>query len=136
MARLHRSVATLRISGDELIPSEISSMLGAEPTVARLKGQEIRLRSGGTRIALTGQWHLHTSDTEPEDLDGQVAELLGRLTCDLSVWADLSSRFNVDLFCGWFMQQGNEGVEISPATLKALGERGIILGLDIYGPEA
>lgn len=31
---------------------------------------------------------------------------------------------------GW-----NEGVEISPATLLALGERGILLGIDLYGPD-
>ena len=29
----------------------------------------------------------------------------------------------------------NEGVTISATTLKALGERGIELALDIYGPD-
>ena len=136
MAHLHRAVATLRIAGNDLIPSEVSAMLGAEPTFAREKGKEWLTPRGKSRIATTGQWHLHAADTEPENLDAQVAELLGKLTSDLSVWRKLSTKFEIDLFCGWFMQEGNEGVEISPHTLKVLGERGIVLGIDLYGPDS
>ncbi len=64
-----------------------------------------------------------------------MAELLGGLNPDLSVWQALSSRFRIDLFCGWFMGGWNEGVEIAPATLQALGDRGIRLGIDLYGPD-
>jgi hypothetical protein len=39
------------------------------------------------------------------------------------------------VFCGWFVNEGNEGVEIEPHALRALGERGIKLDLDIYGPD-
>jgi hypothetical protein len=34
------------------------------------------------------------------------------------------------------MSEGNEGVCISPATLRALAERGIELGIDIYAPSS
>jgi hypothetical protein len=34
------------------------------------------------------------------------------------------------------MGSGNEGVEISPETMVALGQRGIQLSIDIYGPDA
>jgi hypothetical protein len=80
-------------------------------------------------------WRLSAREAEPENLDGQVSELLGQVTSDLSVWSDIATRFRVDLFCGWFMGSGNEGVAISPATMLALGQRGIQLSLDIYGPE-
>jgi len=79
-------------------------------------------------------WQLKAASCEPENLDKQVAELLAKLSPDLAVWASLSKRFEIDLFCGLFMEQSNEGGEISAATLMALGERGIALGLDIYGP--
>lgn len=134
MAHLQRAVASLRIAGDDLVPDEVSKLLGATPSLARTKGQRISLNFGRSRTARFGQWHLQASDTEPEDLDGQVAELLDQLTGDLRVWSDLARRFQVDLFCGWFLGESNEGVVISSATLKALGERGIELGLDIYGP--
>jgi len=79
-------------------------------------------------------WSLHAGECEPEDLDSQVQEILGDLTADLSVWADLAQRFEIDLFCGLFMKVANEGVLLAPATLMALGERGIALDLDIYAP--
>ncbi len=58
------------------------------------------------------------------------------LTNDLAVWKDLSARFNIDLFCGWFMGNSNEGAIVSATTLQRLGERGIELAVDIYAPEA
>jgi hypothetical protein len=78
-------------------------------------------------------WLLEASETVPADLDAQVDELLGRLTPDLGTWHELADRFSVDLFCGWFMSRLNEGLEVSPRTLLALGERRVVLGLDIYG---
>lgn len=81
-------------------------------------------------------WHLRAKETKPENLDWQVSELLGLVTSDLSVWSSIAARFRVDLFCGWFMGSGNEGVAISPETMVALGQRGIQLSIDIYGPEA
>jgi hypothetical protein len=45
--------------------------------------------------------------------------------------ARLAERFGVDLFCGWFMKFGNEGLSIAPGTLKALAARHIVLDLDI-----
>jgi ribosomal protein L19 len=134
MAQLARSVATLRIAGDDLIPEEISSLLGSEPTFAQRKGEEIPTKSG-VRIAMFGHWRLKAKDAEPEDLDGQITELLSKLTQDVQIWQLLGKRFRIDLFCGWFMNESNEGVSISPATLRSLGERGIELGLDIYAPD-
>jgi hypothetical protein len=80
-------------------------------------------------------WSLSSADQEPEDLDGQVEEILGKLTSDMETWQALARRYRLDLFCGLFMRAGNEGLTISPASLLALGQRGITLGLDVYGPE-
>jgi len=135
MAHLHKSVATLRISGDDLVPQDVTAMLGGIPTLARTKGRVIEYESGRTPIAKFGQWHLEAENTVPEDLDRQVSEILGQLTNDLAVWSALSHRFDVDLFCGWFMEGGNEGVDISSATLLSLGQRGVRLGIDIYGSD-
>jgi len=48
----------------------------------------------------------------------------------------LTTRFRVDVFCGLWLIEGNEGISLDPSTLKALGERGILLDLDIYGGES
>jgi hypothetical protein len=79
-------------------------------------------------------WRLEATDREPEDLDGQIAELLSRLTPSLDVWRELCGRYQIDLFCGFFMRETNEGLEVSAESMAKLGQRGIVLGLDIYSP--
>jgi hypothetical protein len=77
-------------------------------------------------------WRLEETDQEPENIDAQITELLNQLSRDISVWNSISAEFEIDLFCGLFMEESNEGMEISPISLKSLGERGIVLSLDIY----
>ncbi|GAA5484837.1 DUF4279 domain-containing protein [Haloferula sargassicola] len=135
MACISRSAATLRIIGDDLIPDEITRLLGASPTQAQTKGDKIvGKKTGNVRIARFGMWRLEASDCEPGDLDDQIRLICGQLTDDLAVWESFASRYKMDLFCGLFMECGNEGISLSPAALFALGSRGIELDLDIYDP--
>lgn len=135
MAHLYRSVATLRISGEDLDPDEISAVLGCAPTTNQRKGDVLTSKTTGrSRTLKVGSWFLDASDREPEDLDRQIAELLGKLTPSMDAWHSIAERYDVILFCGFFMRETNEGVEISPASLAALGQRRIVLGLDIYSP--
>jgi hypothetical protein len=132
MGALDHSVATLRFFGDDLVPDEISALLGASPTESCRKNQEIVGKSTGTvRTAKTGSWRLCATRREPEDLEAQIFEILGQLTPDIDVWASLS-RYGPDLFCGIFMASSNDGLPLSANALLALGQRGIALGLDIY----
>jgi len=126
---------TLRFFGDDLLPDEISALLGAIPTASHHRGQELKgSQSGVVRIARTGSWRLSAPRREPEDLEAQIFEILDQLTGDLAIWKSLA-RFRPDLFCGLFMGSGNDGVSLSPRALLALGQRGIELGLDIYDAE-
>jgi len=135
MPQLSESMMSLRISGEALIPDDITRLLGAPPTHSLKKGDvKYRSKDGRETIAKAGTWQLTAAIRTPEDTDGQVAEILGKLTDDMSVWTSLSQQFQVDLYCGWFMTDTNEGVSISPQTLAALGARGIEFGVDIYAP--
>jgi hypothetical protein len=135
VATLARATATLRISGDSLIPSEITGLLGASPTTVQYKGQELVGRSGISRIAKFGMWRLVAAETSPADLDAQVREIIAQVSQDIAVWNRLASRYDIDLFCGWFMEKENEGQGISASTLRELGIRGIELSLDIYADD-
>jgi hypothetical protein len=136
MAQMRRSVASLRIQGDDLIPAEVSELLGCAPTTSQRKGETIiGGTTGAKRVARTGHWHLRVAEQEPENLDGQIEEILAKLTGDLDTWRALRTAYRIDLFCGLFMEAGNEGLTISPESLVALGQRGIEFALDIYGPE-
>jgi hypothetical protein len=137
VAELYRAVASLRLSGDELDPDALTARLGVEPTMSYAMGDEIPSRCGRPREARTGFWSLDTEETSPADLNSQVQALLARLPADLDLWADLDSKFEIDLFCGWFMNGMNEGTEVTPETLIGLGQRRITLSIDLYGgPEA
>lgn len=117
MTALSRSVASLRLIGDDLIPEEISRLLGATPTAYETKGAQSKPNAGGrTFTARTGSWRLKVPHRIPGDLNGQIAELLAQLTCDLGVWRELVARFRVDIFCGLFLNEDNEGIDLTPSN--------------------
>jgi hypothetical protein len=132
MADLQCSVVTLRIVGDDLIPEEITTLLGVSPSSAQLKGEKMIGRMDAERTAEFGMWRFHVAEREPGDIDGQIGEIFGQMTGDLAVWQGVTKRYKVDLFCGLFLKGSNEGLTLSPKSLAALGERGITMGLDIY----
>lgn len=135
MGELHKTAASLRFFGDDLDPDEITARLGVAPTVGVRKGGTWRTANGVSKPARTGSWRLHGTSRQPGDLDGQIVELLGTLTDDLSVWQDLTTRFRSDLFCGLFLQSGNDGLSLSAGTLLDIGARGLVVAMDIYGAE-
>ncbi|MDG9670150.1 DUF4279 domain-containing protein [Hahella sp. CR1] len=136
MAHLSRSVVSFRVFGDDLIPEEITNILGCEPTHGQTKGDVIiAKKTGHKRTASTGLWRIRAISREPGNIDDQVREIFDQLTSDPDVWKVLSERYSMDLFCGLFMDVDNEGLLISPHTLRLLGSRGISLDFDIYGPD-
>jgi hypothetical protein len=134
MLHLSKSVAALRISGESLVPEEVTALLGGIPTLARVRGQEIDIGLGRIRVAKFGQWHFEATSAQPGNLDGQIVEILGQLSDKLSVWSALARRFDIDIYCGWFMKERNEGFDLLPSTLLCLGERRIKLSVELYDP--
>jgi hypothetical protein len=131
MPFLHHSCAALRITGDSLNPEAISRLLGCSPTLGHVKGQ-IEPSKGKPIVRETGTWQLDAAGQQPGNLDAHVAELFGRVNNDLSAWATLSGDYKIDLFCAYFMGEADEPLQASAWTLKALGDRGIKLGLRVY----
>ncbi len=133
MAHVSRSKASLRIIGNTLNPQGISDLLGCEGSTMYSKGDVRVIKKTGRKIERkSGHWSLSANECEPENIDGQVTEILNKLSSDLAVWKEIKNKYSIDLFCGIFMETSNEGMEISPETLLELGKRGILLGLDIY----
>jgi len=133
MPTLYRAVASLRLWGDDLVPDDVTALLGTEPVLAYARGDELQVTKTAIRISRFGHWSIKATETSPADVDAQVQELLSRVSGDLGVWAQLAAKHQVDFFCGWFMQGMNEGIGLAPRTLSALGERGIELSVDLYG---
>lgn len=133
MGSLHRSVALLGFHGDDLDPAEITAHLGAEPTIAASKGGCWLTSSAGGKVAATGAWRLEANDGARANLDDQIAGLFAPLSGDVAIWRALVARYRGRIFCGLFLASGNEGVTLQPATLAMIGQRGLVLDLDIYG---
>lgn len=128
MGPVKQTAATLRVIGDELDPCEITRLLGKQPTRAFGKGDLVGERS----TYHTGSWHFRVARMAPGDLDKQVSDIFAGMTDDLSVWKILASKYDVNLFAGLFLTEGNEGLCLLPQTLKTLSDRHIELQLDIY----
>ena len=132
VARL--SVA-LRVMGDEVDPSEITRLFGLPPKFAARRGEQVQ-RGSRTVTQRSGIWTYGLAeDPSPEwELDDAIVALLARFPDDVTLWTDLGSRFQVNLFCGLFMGTENQGTVLSHQTLGMLAARSITLDLDIYGP--
>ena len=128
MGAVDEITVTLRIFGDDLDPDEITQLLRVAPTKARRRGD---LNKKGIPDKI-GSWRLASEDPRQTPLETQIEHLLSTVTDDLSVWSNLSHRFQIDLFCGLFLDKDNRGEALSAGTMHELGKRGIDLILDIY----
>ncbi|WP_417307861.1 DUF4279 domain-containing protein [Devosia sp.] len=133
MGEVEKTAASLRIAGATLVPEDITGLLGRPPDFSYRSGERIPLPNGRVgAIQRHGLWSIKSAVARPGNLDAQIVELLRAVTEDLAVWGQLTSQFKVDLFCGLFIADGNQGLTISASSLLELGRRGIELEFDVY----
>jgi hypothetical protein len=126
---------TLRISREDLVPDDVTKLLGCTPDEAQQKGKPV-LRKDGTvmRIAKSGAWQLilKPEDTDEWDCAEAMMLVLRRLPNGVGLWRRLTKKYKVDFFVGLSMPAKNKGFGLSPEVMKYLGDRGIEAGFDIY----
>lgn len=134
MTLIAKTTATLRFFGDDLDPHALTTLLGRSPSEGHRKGEVIKSqKTGRERTTRTGSWRLEVEDRIPGDLDSQIAQIFSQLTPDISKWDQLV-KFRPDLFVGFFMDESNEMIELSAASISLLAERNVRLMLDVYDP--
>ena len=129
MSFISRSTAALTFHGPDLVPYELTSKLGSPPTRSHQKGEK---KCNSDLTWSTGYWSFDAAERTPGDLGGQIEELFNDLTDDMNAWQDLTSRSEARVFVGLFLNEQNEMIDLSPATLKLLAERNIRIAFDIY----
>lgn len=134
MAAIARVRASLRVFGDALEPEEVSALLGHEPTRCHRKGD--KCGPHGSSVEPTGAWILDSRISEKAEVEDHVESILALLTSDADEWASLTERFSASVLCGVFLDQYNEGFELSPRLCKALASRGLVIAFDIYSGDA
>ena len=130
VAAIGETTVSLRIYGDALDHDEISRLLGCPPSSVIVKGH-VRPRG---YVELSNMWMLTRDCHAPGDLQAKIRDLLDSVSNEPSVWVDLKTRFGLDMFAGLFMTGWDEGFDLDPATLAELGNKGVKLGICIYGP--
>ena len=140
MAAIARVRVSLRVFGDGLEPDEVSALLGRQPTRSHRKGDQIRTAgkdSGNSpATALTGAWILDSGLSEKAEIEDHVEALLSPVSNDSDEWASLTSRFSASILCSAFLDQYNEGFELSPRLAQSLADRGLVIAFDIYSGDA
>lgn len=122
---------SLRFIGDELNPDEVTSMLKCQPTKAFRKGNTIPDEKY-QRTATTGGWILQSSLSDRENIEKHIIALFSSVSNEMHIWQYLTGRYRADLFIGIFMEDWNQGIELSSDLIKQITERHLKLSFDIY----
>ncbi len=134
MAAIARVRVSLRVFGDGLEPDEVSALLGRQPTRSHRKGEKTLLN--GSTVEPTGAWILDSGLSEKAEIEEHVEALLSPVSNDSDEWASLTSRYSASILCTAFLDQYNEGFELSPRLAGSLADRGLVIAFDIYSGDA
>ncbi|WP_179102120.1 DUF4279 domain-containing protein [Sphingopyxis sp. KK2] len=124
------------IEEDDLVPSEITSLLGVEPHLAVIKGERFLSSNGKYIEASTGKWQFWGDWKSPVDLNEEISTLLAMLTDDLAAWSYLTARCHCYLTVGGHFNDWTGGIALAPETISALAARGLAIDFDLYAPAA
>jgi hypothetical protein len=130
---MHSYLVSLRISGETLNPSTITSELCVEPTQVRTKGQPHPDRKS-TWDESMWEYEVKPSGGEHEwpSLESGLEAILSMFASHQRTLREYQQRFKVLLFCGHFTSSFDGGPTLSPSLLEQLGDSGIELFLDTY----
>jgi len=131
------AAVTLRITGDDLNPQEISNFLGSEPRRGVCKGEAFLGHNGQERAARTGLWYFGGDYWEDApDIGCQITTLLSRLTQDLEIWRSVTNRFHCFVSVAGYFHDWTGGLTLEADVLRLLAERGLHIDFDLYAPAA
>jgi uncharacterized protein DUF4279 len=126
---------SIQIHADDLVPDEVTSLLGVAPTQIQEKGKP-RVTPNGkhVRVGQFGRWSLELKPDETDEWDATEAAkiLLSRVPADPTIWRSISSRARVRLSIGVSLESFNQGLSVDPALLRLLADREMQLDLEIY----
>jgi hypothetical protein len=123
------SRAHLCLYGDDLIPDEVSSVLGLQPTEAHRKGDPSRTPGHGYGI---GSWVLTCAVEKPDEPENALTSLLNSLPADPELWRELKNRYVIRITLGLTLLSWNRGFTLPAPLLRRIADLGIEIGFDIY----
>lgn len=138
MGDISRTRVSFRIGADHFkvtgaLPdvTAVTNALRIEPTHAHSAGER-----HGSDVWKNGLWDLASPLPEGTILEAHLRWLLERLLPArerIHSVLDSDQRLSADFFCGLWLREVNEGLELTAQTLSDIGSLRASLGLDIYG---
>ena len=127
MTELDNSMVSIRFVSKNLDIKMIGDQLGyvesnlTETTVKKLRNNNIVLV-----IRLAGKDRM--------SLENKIIMLLGEFTKDIIIWKQVTEKIKADIFCGLFLDEWNQGFDLTPNLMKEISDRNLKIGFDIYSP--
>ena len=138
MGAISRTKGSFRIGADVFkyagaLPdvTVVTNALRIEPTRAHSAGE----RRPATGVYKSGMWTLDSPLAESAELETHLRWLLDRLLPareQIHNVLDSDPRLKADFFCGLWLREVNEGLELTPETLTDIGSLRATLSLDVY----
>jgi hypothetical protein len=125
--------ASLRVFSDTLQASDITTLLGMEPSRSYFKGQPVSSRNPKT-LRRKSAWIFKSGLEQDPDLAAHLRRLLDFIEPRLDRLDTLRETCRVDLFCGFASESGQGGTTLDSALLARLGRLRLDLTMDLYPP--
>jgi Domain of unknown function (DUF4279) len=135
-----RTVAELRIYGDELDPDSISKRLGIISSTAQRKGQVFASSLGRHRAAKVGGWFLSSeNNVNSKDLRSHLDWLIAQLRDGVQELVVLQNEPGIQMWVAviWWAKDGSGWFTLEPQHMRAIAEMNLECQFELafYGPE-
>ncbi|MEZ5276002.1 MAG: DUF4279 domain-containing protein [Opitutaceae bacterium] len=124
--------ATLRLSGDQLDPEEISRAISAKPSRSHRMGETLRLASGKERRAKSGAWILFADDFDRHhEIGDSVASILDKIKYPKSL-AEISGVETGYIALALRINEQAEAGILPPEIVSRIAQLGLGLSFEVY----
>ena len=129
-----RTLATLRIYGDDLDPQSITRRLGLQPSDSQRRGEIKAGIRGRQRTVKVGGWFLSSEDhVQSKDLRRHLDWLLDRLLPAKEEILELQEEdaIKMGVNCIWWSESGQGGPTLWPEQMQCLAGLNLECGFDV-----
>lgn len=124
-----KSGVTLAIYGTDLIPEEITNLIGVQPTESFRRGY---VRNPRSRPMPHGAWFLEYRGTSPDGPDVQLRKILVQVPTSRVLWEKIAENHRIQIRFGIHMSGWNKGFGLPKDLLSQLADINADLEFDIY----
>lgn len=123
---------SLDITSDDLQPTEITTLLGLQPTSHHLRGDAFGKRGHTYKF---GRWRYATARLDfraGRCFEEQFDDFVRALPDDPAIWERITTRFEAGILICLWMRTWNREFDISTFALGELARRRLRLHIDTY----